>query len=347
MKVQKQFLFKNGRGEDIFLFSLQNRNGTVVTISNYGAIIISYTIRKNSLENDIVLGFDNIEGYFSNAYLKEYPWFGAAIGRYGNRIANAQFTLEGKQYQLSRNNNNDQLHGGLEGFDKKVWMVSLFDESKLVLKLKSVDGDEGFPGNIEVMLSFTLADDDSLTYEYEARTDQTTILNLTHHSYFNLNNGKGDILDHEIRIPASHVLRQKENLVATGALMHVANTSFDFRNWKRISENWDPKVGYDQSFELDDKSKSPKLAAEARSKKSKTRMEIWSTEPVVHFYSGLWIPELQGKHNTTYTKFSGFCLETQIHPNAINIPSFPNTILHPGEIYRHVTTYKVYLDEEK
>ena len=120
MKVQKQFLFKNDRGEDIFLFSLQNRNGTVVTISNYGAIITSYTIRKNSLENDIVLGFDNIEGYFSNAYLKEYPWFGAAIGRYGNRIANAQFTLEGKQYQLSRNNNNDQLHGGLEGFDKKV-----------------------------------------------------------------------------------------------------------------------------------------------------------------------------------------------------------------------------------
>ena len=336
-----KFCLTHPLGEDIYLFTLSGNNGTKVTISNYGAIITSFVWqRPDGIDNDIVLGFDRMEDYFSPAYLENYPWFGAAIGRYGNRIANATITVDGEQYQLSNNRGPDQLHGGHEGFDKKVWEVLDAGDSFLALGYTSPDGEEGFPGKLNVTLRFDLGDDE-LSYQYHTSCDKPTPVNLTHHSYFNLNNGKGKIFDHHLRIPADHYLKQNENLVTTGILAPVFDTKYDF-NVRRPIQNLPLANGdYDQSFVLRDQSREMKLAAEAWCSESSTRLEVWSTEPVVHFYSGKYIPVIQGKGGRLYEPFSAFCLETQVHPNAINFPHFPDTILRPGQTYYQKTSYRL------
>ncbi len=342
MKENSQYCFTDTRGEDIFLYRLSNNRGTEVIISNYGAIITAFRyMTRNDLPNDIVLGFDDVKQYSGKEYLKNYPWFGAAVGRYGNRIRNARFEIDGQEYQLTKNSGNNQLHGGLEGFDKKVWKMEDVGTGMLLLSHRSPDGDEGYPGNLEVRILYTLNDADELSYEFTANTDKPTAINLTHHSYFNLNNGKGDIKDHELKIPADHYLEQDENLAVTGNLVAVKNTSHDFTQRKKIAADWDETTGYDQSFVTAKPAKEFGLVAEAWSAKSGLKLEVWSTEPVVHFYSGVWIPSVKGKNGTNYTPFSGFCLETQIHPNAINLPHFPNTVLRPGETYHQKTVYKV------
>ena len=342
MKIKGQFCYTNAKGEDIYHFTLTNNKGTAVTISNYGAIITSYKIMlSNGSWNDIVLGFEKMEDYLHPDYIANYPWFGAAIGRYGNRIKDALITIDGIHYQLSKNDKNNQLHGGREGFDKKTWDVVEVDGAKIHLSYTSPDGEEGYPGNLFVEIIYELGDDDALTYEFRASCDKPTAVNLTHHSYFNLDNGEGTIKEHFLRIHAQHVLEQDPGLVVTGKLLPVKDTSFDFTSPKMISRDWDGTKGYDQSFDTGKKDRSFSLMAEAWSPKSGIKLEVWSTEPVVHFYSGIWIPAVGGKNEITYQPFSGFCLETQIHPNAINIPGFPSTILRPGEHYYHKTTYRV------
>ena len=292
---------------------------------------------------DIVLGFDKPEDYLDEKYLQQYPLFGAAVGRYGNRIKNGKIEIDGIKYQLPVNIGSDHLHGGINGFDKKIWEVDSFDEEKNVLNLslKSPDGDEGYPGNLDVSLSFTLNDNNELIYEYTATTDKPTAVNLTHHSYFNLNNGKGRVDNHFININASSILEQDENLTCNGHLINVAGTRFDFRKPHRMKEQWGKEEGYDQSFVVDKKEGELTWSAEAWSDESKTKLEIATTEPVVHFYTGIWIPSVTGKENTQYGPCSGFCFETQVHPNAINIPSFPNTVLRPGEVYKQKTVYRI------
>jgi aldose 1-epimerase len=346
MKTTKQYCFTNSSGEDIYLFGLLNNSGTEVFITNYGAIITAFKIKQSDgTLNDIVLGFDNVADYFSQDYLRGYPYFGAAIGRYCNRIKNALFKIDGIKYSVSKNKGNDHLHGGLSGFDKKLWQLVSFSDSPvaaLELKCKSASGEEGYPGNLETTIRFELNDEDELTYRYTATSDQPTAINLTHHSYFNLDNGKGAIEDHQVKIYASTILEQDDNFVANGNLISVENSIYDFRKSRRINERWNKEDGYDQSFVIDNKSSTLSLVSEAFSQMSKTRLQVFSTEPVVHFYTGKWIPFLNGKNGYGYGPFSGFCFETHKHPNAINIPHFPNTILRPGEIYSQETVYKIF-----
>src|SRR5204862_2166823 len=270
MPIQKKFCFKDSKGEDIYLFSLTNKHGTKVSITNYGAIIAEFKLKtKNDSFNDIVLGFDNVEDYLSDNYLKRYAYLGAACGRYANRIKNGKFILDGKEYQLAQNMGNDILHGGKEGFDKKIWEVVLeneFPNPALELKYLSKDGEEGFPGNLKTIIRFELNDENELSYEFTAATDKPTIVNLTHHSYFNLNNGKGTIANHEVMINDSYILAQDEGLVCNGEFIAVANNQYDFTIFKAISTDWDKTHGYDQCFIVDNKTDELELAAEARSK---------------------------------------------------------------------------------
>jgi len=343
MRSQQQFCFTHPSGEDIYLFELRNTNGTTVSITNYGAIVTSFVIKKDDgTSNDIVLGFDSVEEYTGADYLQGYPWFGAAIGRCSNRIKNGAFEIDCKRFQVTPNKGNDQLHGGEIGFDKKVWQFVNQGSSPnawLELKYKSPDGEEGFPGNLDVVVRFELTNENELSYEYTASTDKPTVVNLTHHDYFNLNNGTGSIDDHEIKIYSSTVLDQDENLVVNGNLIAVDNTPFDLRDFTRIGDGLKKIPEYDKSFVVAKNENS--LVAEVRSKQSGLLLQVYTTEPIVHFYSGKWIPAVKGSHGNDYGPFSGFCLETHIHPNAINIPAFPSVILRPGETYRQKTIYKL------
>jgi aldose 1-epimerase len=345
MGAGQEYAYTNQQGEIISLFTLRNSSGTEVKISNYGATITSFRITgKDGMRNDIVLGFDRMEDYLSPAYLAQYPWFGCAVGRYANRISNARFSLDGKTYQLTNNNGPHQLHGGRSGFDKKVWKLVDLGESPFPfvhLSYLSRDGDEGYPGNLDASIWFELNDKNELRHSYSATTDQPGPCNLTHHSYFNLNNGSGDIFDHEVKIHASHTLEQDDQLVATGNIIPVEGTAYDLRSFRKIGEGLKQIPEYDKSFSVDQADGKMKLVAEARYAPREIGLQVFSTEPIVHFYSGKWTPEVKGKGGTPYGPWSGFCLETHIHPNAVNIPSFPNTILRPGEVYRQDTIYKI------
>jgi len=345
MPIQKKFCFKDSKGEDIYLFSLINKRGTKVSITNFGAIITAFKVKtKNALYNDIVLGFDNVEDYLADNYLKQYAYLGAACGRYANRIKNGKFVLDGKEYQLTQNMGNDILHGGKEGFDKKTWQVILENEyphPTLELKYSSKDGEEGFPGNLETIIRFELNDENELSYEFIAVTDQPTAINLTHHSYFNLNNGIGTIEDHEVKINSSYILAQDEGLVCDGDFIAVDNNQYDFRIFKAINTDWSKADGYDQCFIVDNKTDKIELVAEARSKESGIQLQIFSTEPAVQFYTGQGLNIKNAKDGNQYAPFSGFCLETHKHPNAINITDFPNTVLRPGEKYYQKNIYKI------
>ena len=340
MAFQQQFCFKY-KDEDIYLFTLSNTKGTSVSITNYGAVITSFKIKmKDGSFNDIVLGFDKVEDYLSEAYLTNYAYLGAACGRYANRIKNGKFILDGKEFQLTQNMGSDQLHGGLEGFDKKIWKLKSSSDNSIELSYLSKDGEEGFPGNLETTIRFELNDNDELSYEFFATTDKSTAVNFTHHSYFNLNNGKGAIEEHEVKINSSSILAQDEGLVCNGEFIPAENTIYDFRNFKPINKDWDKTNGYDQCFVVDNKTEKISLVAEARSLQSGLTLQIYSTEPAVQFYTGAGL-NLKGKNEIQYKAFSGFCLETHKHPNAINIPHFPNTILRPGEKYYQKNAYKI------
>jgi aldose 1-epimerase len=345
MQVHKKYCFTNSEGEDIYLFTLRHTAGTEVCLSNYGAIITSWKIGlPDKSIYDIVLGFENVEDYFSEAYLKQYPWFGCAIGRCANRIKDSSFELDGKKYFLTSNRGNDHLHGGISGFDKKVWKVVSCKDSpypSLELSYLSRDGEEGYPGNLKVTIRFDLYEGNALSYEYTAACDKPTVVNLARHEYFNLGNGKKTIENHFLKINSSVTLDQDENLVANGNLSPVENTAFDFRDFHPIGTQMNRQEGYDKSYLLDAFDGQRKAAAEAYSEESGIRLQVFTDQPVVHFYSGRWIPELRGKNSVPYGPFSGFCLETHIHPNAVNIPHFPNVILRPGEVYRQKTVYKV------
>ena len=351
MPVEQKFCFKNSEGEDIYLFSLINKQGTAISVSNYGAIITSFKVKLNDASfNDIVLGFDKVEDYLSENYLEHYAYLGAACGRYANRIKNGRFVLNGKEYPLSQNMGSDQLHGGYKGFDKKTWqLVSLNESTNPALELRYVskDGEEGFPGELETMIRFELNNQNELSYEFIATTDKPTAVNLTHHGYFNLNNGKGTIEEHEVKIDASYILAQDEGLVCKGEYIAVANNQYDFTIFKPVNTDWNKAVGYDQCFVIDNKTDELSLVAEARSLQSGLGLQIFSTEPAIQFYTGQGLDIKNGKDGTQYGAFSGFCLETHKHPNAINIPHFPNTVLRPDEKYYQKTVYKIIQDVVK
>lgn len=329
-----------GNQEKIFQYEIRNKKGTRVGVTNWGAIINYFKlIKKDGEINDIVHGFYDLNDYLGEKYLSQYPWFGCVVGRYANRICNASFELDGKTYQLTKNDGQHQLHGGAGGFDRRIWDIVEINDSCIELKYLSQDGEEGYPGNLEVHVRYELSDDDELSYILTATCDKACPVNLTQHTYFNLNNNQGTIHDHEMRIYASQTIDQDASLVATGILSGVTGTPYDFNNWTRIGDGLKKIPEYDKSFIRDEKGFG--LAAEVRCEKSGILLQVYTSEPVVHFYSGKWTPEVIGKDGIRYGPFSGFCLETHMHTNAVNIPHFPDTVLRPGETYFQKTVWKV------
>lgn len=340
-EISEQSCGKHPNGKEVFKYTLQNDVGTIVEITNYGAIIMALKIKKSdNTYNDIVLGFDKPSTYWSDEYLANYPYYGAAIGRYANRIDKASISIDGNIYQLNSPNPGYQLHGGVEGFDKKVWERVTSSDNELILQYISADGEEGFPGELTTRIIFRLSNDNEFSYEYRAITTKPTAVNLTHHSYFNLNNGKGDIQNHHLKINAANYLEQDANYCATGNVLPVKGTRNDFSNYSETGKLEDPEKGIDISFPLD-KIGIENIAAEAYCDESDIKLQVFTTEPLVHLYNAYGSPDIVGKNGTQYAAFSGFCFETQKHPNAIRIANFLNTILRPNDEYFAKTIYKL------
>ncbi|TCD00609.1 galactose mutarotase [Pedobacter frigidisoli] len=349
MSVQQIPTGKFIDGEEVIAIELTNNKGTYVKIFNYGAIINKFIVKNAKGEmQDIVLGFDTIEQYLDPEYVANGVYLGAVIGRYANRIKGGQFTIDGETYQLAQNNGKDTLHGGIVGFDKKVWDVLEIedeDQSIVTLQYESVDGEEHFPGNLIVDLTFELTENDELILSYEAETDQTTAINLTHHGYFNLAPNGGNIREHKQQIFASNYLEQDDNFCVTGKLIPVAGTPLDFTVAKEIGKDWDPEVGYDQTFVLDKIYGDLSLASKTAEAESGLTLSVYTTEPVAHLYTAKYLVARSGKGGKDYAAYDAFCIETQHHPNAINIPEFPSTVLKPDDLYTQTTIYKVSLNK--
>jgi aldose 1-epimerase len=352
-KITQKSFGRMPDGTNVTLYTLTNAGGAEVQITNYGGAVVSLKMPdKNGKLDDVVLGFDTLPGYLQQGN----PYFGALIGRYGNRIAKGKFTLDGATYNLAVNNGPNSLHGGKKGFDKVVWTASPVAPSAngavgLELSYQSLDGEEGYPGSLYVKVAYTLTQDNALKIDYTATTDKTTVLNLTNHAYFNLNGaGSGDILDHVVQINADRITPVDENLIPTGELKSVAGTPFDFRQPMAIGARIDQDEqqikyggGYDHNFVLNGASGTgmPFLAARVLAPKSGRVMEVLTTEPGVQFYTGNFLDgTLKGKGGKTYKKRYAFCLETQHFPDSPNHPSFPSTTLKPGETYQQTTIYR-------
>jgi aldose 1-epimerase len=324
-------------GDTVSLFCLENEHGTVVNITNYGATITSILTRDKEGElADIVLGFDALKGYERS----DNPYFGATCGRYANRICKGQFELDGKTYQLATNNEPNALHGGMRGFDKHVWCARK-DREKLIMKRVSPDGEEGYPGALEVEVCFQLTSDNELRIEYRASTDQTTIINLTNHSYFNLA-GEGSILDHLIRINADRYAVVDEYAIPTGELRAVAGTEMDLHEFTPVGLHMGEVQGggYDHNYCLNQHARELTLVAEVIEPTSGRTMTCLTTQPGVQFYTGNFLAEVRGKSGMAYEKHAGFCLETQHYPDSPNQAHFPSTCIQPGEVYSHVCIYR-------
>ncbi len=330
------------------LYTLKNANGVEVQITNYGGIITSVTVpdREGNFA-DVVLGFDSL-----SKYQAEHPYFGAIIGRYGNRIAEGQFTIDGNTYNLPQNDGPNTLHGGEKGFDKRLWQaeeVRLDQAAGLDLTRVSEDGEQGFPGNLNVKVRYLLNNDNEIVIQYEATTDQPTVCNLTNHSYFNLKGaGNGDILNHELMINADRFTPVNANLIPTGALRPVEGSPFDFRNPTPIGERIDADNqqlkyagGYDHNFVLQRGEEGMMLAASVLEPNSGRFLEVLTTEPGLQFYSGNFLDGSNvGKGGKVYEFRNGFCLETQHFPDSPNQEDFPSTLLRPGEVYNTQTIYR-------
>lgn len=346
-KVSSAPFGKLADGTDVSLFTLTNANGMKMTVMNYGGIITSLTAPdKNGNFEDIVLGYDSLSGY-----LKASPYFGALIGRYGNRIGKGKFTLDGKQYQLPQNNNGNHLHGGPNGFDKRFWSIEehpVSNGAALKLTYTSKDMEEGYPGTLNAQVIYHLTDNNELKIFYEATTDKPTVVNLTQHTYFNLSgDSKADILQHELFLSADQFVPVDNTLIPTGELKNVSETPFDFKTPTAIGSRIDKKdqqlefgKGYDHCWVLNTQGDTSKVAATLYDPASGRVMSVKTSEPGIQFYSGNFLDgSITGKFNTVYKQRYGLCLETEHFPDSPNKKNFPPVVLRPGETYRTQTMY--------
>ncbi|MDU0368815.1 aldose epimerase family protein [Hymenobacter endophyticus] len=335
---------KTTDGTEVQLYTLTNAHGLKVSITNYGGTITSLQVPdKTGKPGEVVLGFANVSGYQSPEFLKSGPYFGALIGRYGNRIAKGKFTLDGKEYALAKNNGENTLHGGKKGFDKVVWQAepgTSAEGQTLKLTYLSKDGEEGYPGNLNVTVVYTLTADDALKIDYSATTDKATPVNLTNHAYFNLSGGK-DVLGHEVTIAADRYNVVDAGLIPTGELRPVKGTPFDFTTPHAIGERIaQVPGGYDHNWLLNSTTGLHAAATVYEPTTGRT-MEVTTTEPGLQFYTGNFLDgTLKGANGQTYGKHAGFCMETQHFPDSPNQPKFPSTILKPGQTLKSTTTYK-------
>ena len=337
--TEKPFgVFEN---EAVTQYTLTNPNGMQVSIINYGGTVTNIvTPDKDKKMGDVVLGFDSLSGYLQ----KNNPYFGCLVGRYGNRINKGKFVLDNITYQLPLNDHGNTLHGGLKGLDKVVWQATkLSGDSSLQLTYTSKDGDQGFPGNLKVNVIYTLTSDNALQIAYSATTDKATPVNLTNHCYFNLSGGKElTILDHIVTIYADKYTAVDSLLIPTGKLPDVKGTPMDFTTGKSVGKDIAfVKGGYDHNWVLNRTGKGLQQIATIYDAASGRNLEVLTTEPGLQFYTGNFLDStLKGKNNWVYGKHAALCLETQHFPDGPNQPSFPNTILKPGETYQHTTVYR-------
>jgi aldose 1-epimerase len=347
-QVRKEAFGKTGDGRPVALYTLTNSNGMEVRAMTYGGIIVSIRVPdKNGKIADVVLGYDTVDGYLVNP-----SYFGAVVGRYANRIANGAFTLDGVKYTLAKNDGPNSLHGGLVGFNKRLWEAKEFKNAKGVgvsLSYLSKDGEEGYPGNLKVKVTYTLTDENQLIIDYQATADKATPLNISQHSYFNLaGEGSGDILGHEMMLNADRFTPVDKTLIPTGELRPVQGGPFDFTKstaiGARINSDDEQMVfgrGYDHNFVLNRKDDSLTLAARAHEPASGRVLEVYTTEPAVQFYSGNFLDgSLVGKQGHAYKLRNGFCLETQHYPDSPNHPDFPSTIVRPDKGFQSQTVFK-------
>jgi aldose 1-epimerase len=346
--IQKSAWGKTGDGSPVHLYTLANKTGMTMTVADYGCTIVSLTAPdRDGKLGDVVLGYDRLDDY-----IKGSPYFGCVVGRYGNRIAKGKFTLDGKEHTLAANNGPNHLHGGLRGFDKVVWDAEgIVRDDRVGLRFHylSPDGEEGYPGNLDVTVHYWLTDANELRIEYSATTDKATPINLTHHSYFNLAGaGSGDILGHELMLSADRFTPVDETLIPTGELHPVAGTPFDFTHataiGARINDD-DEQLkcggGYDHNFVINGWNGELRPAATVYEPKTGRTVEVLTTEPGVQFYCGNFLDGSNiGKGGIAYEHRTGFCLETQHFPDSPNQPGFPSCILRPGDAYTQTTVYR-------
>jgi aldose 1-epimerase len=342
----KKESFGKVEGRSVEVYTLTNRKGAEARITTYGATLVSLKVpdRKGKFD-DVVLGFDDIDGY-----QKGTSYMGATIGRYGNRIAKGRFTLNGVEYKLATNNGENHLHGGDKGFDKVIWTarpLNLRNGIGLALTYLSRDGEEGYPGNLSVSVTYTLTDNNQLIVSYATTTDKDTIVNLTHHSYFNLaGQGNGDILNHQLMIHADRFTPTDAGSIPTGELRGVRGTPFDFRQptaiGARINQDYEQLKlgkGYDHNFVLNGRNGTLRQVAKVSEPTTGRMMDVWTTEPGMQLYTGNYLAGANGKSGKTYLFRYGFCLETQHFPDSPNKPSFPATTLRRGQTFRTRTIY--------
>ena len=338
--IEKKFYAMHG-ADSVFQYTLTNKNGMVVKIINYGGTVTDIlTPDKNGTMGDVILGYESLDGYTQTGN----PYFGCLVGRYANRIAKAKFTLDGKEYTLAANNNGNTLHGGLKGFDKVMWTVKSTTDSSLLLSYLSKDGEEGYPGNLTADVTYSLGADNSLKIKYAATADKATPANLTNHCYFNLSAGADStILDHVLMLKADKYTPVNDKLIPTGKNDDVKRTPMDFTTAKKIGKEIDSVAGgYDHNWVLNKAGNNVELIGSVYHAGTGRYMEIFTTEPGIQFYSGNFLDGTltNTRGGVKYVKHAGLCLETQHFPDSPNQPSFPNTILKPGETYNHVTIYK-------
>ena len=341
--VEKTSFGKLPDGSEVELYTLSNGKGAVAKIITYGATLTELWMPDKSGKNaDVVLGFDNLAGYAG-----DHPYFGAIIGRYANRIAKGKFSLDGKEYSLFINNGPNALHGGKVGFSRKIWKaepLKLAHGAAVKFSYVSLDGEEGYPGNLTVQVTYELTDENALKLTYHASTDKSTVANLTNHSYFNLSGaGSGDILKDVLQLNADRYTPVDDTLIPTGELKSVDGTPFDFRKATAIgarSGNLPGIAGYDHNFILNGEPGKLRKAGEVSDPVSGREMEIWTTEPAIQLYIGLGLDGSNKGIGGAYQKFGAFCLETQHSPDSPNHPNFPSTLVHPGQDFHSQTVYK-------
>jgi aldose 1-epimerase len=348
MSITKKLFGNTADGTPVDIFTLKNSKGMTAEITNYGGIIVSLRVPdKNGNFEDVVLGHDKLENY-----MRKGPYFGAVIGRHGNRIEGASFEINGVEYNLTKNEGENQLHGGITGFDKALWQAEVVNnegKESLELSYLSKDGEEGYPGNLKVKVTYSVTEDNELKIDYYGVSDKDTVVNLTNHSYFNLSgHSSGDILGHKVMINADNFTPADKESLPTGEIREVKGTPMDFTALTTVGKNIDSDYdqivfggGYDHNWILNVSGKAPEKAAEVVDEKSGRVMEVYTTKPGVQFYTANFLDGTDvGKGGAVYNKRNGLCLETQYFPNSMKHKNFPSPILRAGEEYKHITIYK-------
>jgi len=346
MKTEKS-TFGTVDGREVELFTLENDNGMTVKITNYGGIVTDIIIPdKTGARSSIACGFDSLEGYFSEAYKANSPYFGCLVGRYAGRIKDGRFTIDGTNYQLATNDGPNHLHGGIRGYDKRVWDARLVEDAGdavLALSLLSEDGEEGYPGTVRIAVEYRLTNANELRIRYRAETDKATPITLTNHTYFNLNSFSDKVLDHVVQIRSDRYLVPDETNVPVGEEAAVAGTAADFNAPRRLGDAFrDLPMGFEHYYVFNKPLGALEKVAEITEPSSGRRLEMLTTEPGSLFYTGRYTSdELRREDGTQFGQFRAFCLETSKYPNGPNIPGAPRSILRPGETYDETTVYRL------